>query len=201
MTANATGIPFPSASQSDCRSFKCSLSSALLPSRGTRRLCAPLRGVDSPFFDDNPRYDEPRIASIVGSCDAYARLNRTSLCVAHRRDRTTPRFGFDRSPDTMGRMRPVLVEPLHEHIDAALYCAGAREEHRPVCPVLQRPVDPFELCVELPVPHAAADVLDADVPDRLTESAAELAAVVGDEEMRNAPVCDFTQLSGEIVCC
>jgi hypothetical protein len=50
IAASTSGIPFSRASQSGCRSFKCLPSSASPPWRGTKRMSASLRGVESPFF-------------------------------------------------------------------------------------------------------------------------------------------------------
>ena len=126
MTTSAPGVPLPRASQSDCRSFRCSLSSASPPSRGIKRLCASLRCVESPFFDENPRNHQAWIAAMMGSCDACTRLNRTCFCVAHRRDPANTCFGLDRSSNTMGSMLtcphwrcPVFTvghsQPLYQH--------------------------------------------------------------------------------------
>lgn len=92
-----------------------------------------------------------------------------------------------------------LVETIHECVKTMMRRAGAGEQHGSACPVIQCAIHTLEFGVELPVAHAAPDMLDAEVMHRSTETPAEPTVMVSDQESGSVCLGSFAEQQGKIV--
>lgn len=130
------------------------------------------------------KHGQPRVAGQVPSVHVDLWIGTSSLQVEGWF------FGL-RFTNTLGGshpvgrgMRPLSVVPLMERVQPPLNTILAREHPRPTLPTLERPEETLDLAVQPPGPDAAANVRDPAPLVRVSESPAELAPLIADQEPR-----------------
>ena len=159
-----------------------------LPSDGwSRILCASRRSAFPRLTHRNLHVRPPRIASNRHPAHVDDGFDLAVLLEPDWGGWLDSGFHFAWRKATVRCMRTVAVVPMGVGIETVLNGLLTRQQHRAPRPRLDAPIHTFHLRVEMPRLHAATNVGEAQLSDRLSKRLPELAPVIGDQESRASP--------------